>query len=1334
MQYKKSTQGKKRIISTSLAIGFICIMLIRVNVLGGENPENIGNNVITDFDKPKTEVSVSIGTDKANIPLPEKLTATLKSQEKAEVAVTWDDGGRYDKDTAGVYTFTADIGSFSYAKERPVAVVTVNPNTEPGQQEQKEDPIVPVPFTAGQTPVIDSTILPNKANTVAVINEADSVQTGYASLEAAMQAIGTNSGSYTVVFVQGYSLTTADKKAVAENGGNVQLTITSTYKDNSNASITRDINSLAADTWICNSDTTFKDISLSSYLNIYGNCHKLVIGAGVTCASSNGNIYGGGSAGMTGNTDVTILSGVWSSVKSGGLAGTMNGSAAINIGGTAVITGQISAAANVAGKVTVNVDGTGGAIVQSFSENTAAGEYKINLNNAKIKGNLSLGNANLNISGGCTVGNTIAAGTTAGITIKLSDGASLSNGTSGSFDCPKGKLVFGALSKLTCNGGTNRIGHIVIEGDGAQLYVKKGYAMTVSGTFTGKNKLNVDFINDKTPEPFDKLLTFSTKTNANKNHYAYPRTNGYDGIVTVDGHVVYFDFVPPKGYVYDWYGTESLYVGGHNIDPNVDDLKCQFGLSTGMDQKAFRLMPGQLTAKIKGYKKGKAFSNYYRGKEPDFGYTIKVGSVVYYLVINGSENQTDAKGNVFRGYKKSADGSRLDLVFYLGREVGIVYLHLTINPGSLVMSESWDYINLSSGTQNIVMSHGGDITFAGNDNSYCISSRGQDMAFAFQSSSEPVMFMWVDQPTTANPAAAGKYNKISQAVRTGTPFADTIPKTVDSGGFIDTEMGIQWQYKVAAQATQSTSGGTAFGKLGGLQITGKDVTFVNPDKEDTSKAVSHGIINFSKSKITISKGDWSIEGLPAGITVTKISDPVTIPASGTAKFEITYSVSHSIPPRNYPVKFTFTKEGKKYTFTDNITVKRDEVKINATVKNEDNTENTAAISGITVAATYPVTSGAIYKYYDGRLSWTLNSTDYEIKKITVGGTELTSAELNLAKANNYLTYAQMTEDKAVVIYVGEPSKEPTNKAAVSKTAAGGSAGRAFAFTITVHDKGGAVLTEGTELNCKGGIITGSGATAPTTTRLILDANGQAKFNLGNGQALEIMGIPAEGKIRVAETAVTGYEAAHTVDGKASAAADQKDTGLLDMGSMDRRIAFYNTHLDDLTVSKAVEGEFGDKTKAFSFNISIKDKAGGNVTKTFVCDGGVLTGSAYTGVTAPASGILSISNGVGSFTLKHGQSITIRHLDPSYKIQVTEADPGTSYTTKYIKDGAGADGRAVREFTLGGKNAVINYTNTRALVPATGIQEGSHSWIPVLGVALVGCVILGFVAYRHGKAR
>lgn len=85
------------------------------------------NGVIVSFDMPVTEIIVPLGTENEDIPLPETLAATLEEGTAVDIPVTWEDSGVYNKEAAGTYLFTADIGTWIYAQARPIAVVTVVP-------------------------------------------------------------------------------------------------------------------------------------------------------------------------------------------------------------------------------------------------------------------------------------------------------------------------------------------------------------------------------------------------------------------------------------------------------------------------------------------------------------------------------------------------------------------------------------------------------------------------------------------------------------------------------------------------------------------------------------------------------------------------------------------------------------------------------------------------------------------------------------------------------------------------------------------------------------------------------------------------------------------------------------------------------------------------------------------------------------------------------------------------------------------------------------------------------------------------------------------------------
>lgn len=87
------------------------------------------NEVIVSFDMPVTEIIVPLGTETEDIPLPGTLSATLEGEgdTAADIPVIWEDIGLYNKEAAGTYLFTADIGTWIYAQARPAAIVTVVP-------------------------------------------------------------------------------------------------------------------------------------------------------------------------------------------------------------------------------------------------------------------------------------------------------------------------------------------------------------------------------------------------------------------------------------------------------------------------------------------------------------------------------------------------------------------------------------------------------------------------------------------------------------------------------------------------------------------------------------------------------------------------------------------------------------------------------------------------------------------------------------------------------------------------------------------------------------------------------------------------------------------------------------------------------------------------------------------------------------------------------------------------------------------------------------------------------------------------------------------------------
>lgn len=178
---------------------------------------------------------------------------------------------------------------------------------------------------------------------------------------------------------------------------------------------------------------------------------------------------------------------------------------------------------------------------------------------------------------------------------------------------------------------------------------------------------------------------------------------------------------------------------------------------------------------------------------------------------------------------------------------------------------------------------------------------------------------------------------------------------------------------------------------------------------------------------------------------------------------------------------------------------------------------------------------------------------------------------------------------------------------------------------------------------------------------------------------------------VKETDVTGFES--RVEG------DEKNGFIVT-----------NTRLPDLVINKEVTGKMGDKTKAFTMVIQIKDKNGKEVNGTFSYIGGQKT-DVKDANTAVQDGLLTFTNGTAAIELKHGQQITLKQLPLGGTFTVEESDEGAagysvSYNGDWTEEASG---------TLD-KDALVEVVNQKDAVPVTGIVETQGGSILVSGIA------------------
>lgn len=182
--------------------------------------------------------------------------------------------------------------------------------------------------------------------------------------------------------------------------------------------------------------------------------------------------------------------------------------------------------------------------------------------------------------------------------------------------------------------------------------------------------------------------------------------------------------------------------------------------------------------------------------------------------------------------------------------------------------------------------------------------------------------------------------------------------------------------------------------------------------------------------------------------------------------------------------------------------------------------------------------------------------------------------------------------------------------------------------------------------------------------------------------------------------------------------------------VDDEIYFYYdlyTATHDLQISKTVAGKFGDQTKEFTINLTMKDSKNVGTEGSFFYEG-----FGVGGVDAPTDDVVTFVDGKASITLKGGQYIKLKEIPEGYTYTVTEADyTALGYVTTY--EGHGASDAGVI-YTMAQEDEVVSITNTKDATtePETGVRDNVTSVATGVGVVsvigLMGCLL--FVRRRR----
>lgn len=242
------------------------------------------------------------------------------------------------------------------------------------------------------------------------------------------------------------------------------------------------------------------------------------------------------------------------------------------------------------------------------------------------------------------------------------------------------------------------------------------------------------------------------------------------------------------------------------------------------------------------------------------------------------------------------------------------------------------------------------------------------------------------------------------------------------------------------------------------------------------------------------------------------------------------------------------------------------------------------------------------------------------------------------------------------------------------------------------------------------------------------------FTLQAGDSVNISGIRLDDtNVKVEEVINDNhYTTKHKVNDEAEV--DGKEATFSTLKQNGNTVVFTNTYnvpnLNSMTIQKKVTGEFGDRDKSFTFSVKLSNDKRLEVIHSFS--------------NAATRGDLS------SFTLKHGEYVTLGNIPVGTTITVTETD-ADEYKTKATDHGEskdrifvyevveGKDGNAVlkaKNSILGIKvdetvkdNAIV-VTNNFDGNPDTGVLLDTLPYLILLAVAVAGGVLVVVRKRKH----
>ena len=307
-------------------------------------------------------------------------------------------------------------------------------------------------------------------------------------------------------------------------------------------------------------------------------------------------------------------------------------------------------------------------------------------------------------------------------------------------------------------------------------------------------------------------------------------------------------------------------------------------------------------------------------------------------------------------------------------------------------------------------------------------------------------------------------------------------------------------------------------------------------------------------------------------------------------------------------------------------------------------------------------NGTNYVETDERWIWN-NHSKYTIIELPWEENGYVFSNTQHSPVNNY-TFTQNSENNVSLRVTNEWNEKGNLK--LEKTVHGPSYDPNRKFTFTIKLKYGKHPVFGTYEYSGTNIRDGS---------ISFDDTGEASIQLKHNQKIEIHGIPAGYTYQVTESNDPWYESTC-----------ENANGTIET-NVTKTASFTNTRKDtELSVSKTVQGNFGNKIKPFTFEVYVID------------EGRELSGDYAAKIThkdnTTTDKTLSFNEGAARFELKHGDTINITGLPVGARYEVDEiASSRTGYEYTSTNDTG----------VLAESKTNVSYINTKWGVPPTGVM-------------------------------